>query len=115
MLNKNQIELYQEGYLGIVTQKETINKNYVETVLWMEDGKKFPYRLQEVLSDFTGEMRTEIMPKSSRKIVHILNKLEVKPYCLPEDQKPNRKTMILTIKLNEEQKKQLEYYKSICK
>ena len=109
------MKIMNASMFGIVTKSGKIHKNFVDTVLWMEDGKKFPYREQEVLSDFTGEKRTEIMPKSSRKIVYLLNHLEIEPVCLAEDQKPNRKTKILTINLNKKQQAKLAEYKELCK
>ncbi|MBO5439539.1 MAG: hypothetical protein J6A53_02665 [Clostridia bacterium] len=102
-------------YLSVITNKGTVLKKLQDTVLWLENGKKFPYREQYVLSDFTGEKRLEIMPKSSRNIVYLLNYLKSEPACIPEDQKPNRKTLILTVNLNKKQQEELNKLKSLCK
>lgn len=101
--------------LGIVTTKSKINKKYIDTVLWLENGKKFPYREQYVLDDFTGNKRLEIMPKASRKIVYLLNYIGCSDAVkIEKDQKTNRKTAILTIKLNKKQQEKLNELKSLC-
>ena len=108
------MKIFGSFYINVITNKGKVTKALQDVVLWMENGKKFPYREQKFL-DKEETYETRVMPKSSRKIVYLLNYLKSEPSCLPEDQKPNRKTLILTVNLNEQQEKELNRLKSLCK
>ena len=102
-----------KGYANVLTTKNTIAKRYINTILSMENGKRFDGYVKLQRPDEPESIMP--YPKEFKDVLTVLNYLKVKTYLIDEQPKKKTKGKYIIVKLNAEQENKLNELKALCK
>ena len=102
------------GHPSVVTEKGTIGKMFVNTILSLENGQRIDGYVKPIRED--GEIvEYEFCPRQFKLVLNVLNELKAYSELIDEDPKSRTKGKYIIVNLTPEQEAELQRLKALCK